>query len=146
MVSRGDGMSMSFLPKSGPAGSSPVRVLGNVDYRLARNVVVGEYRKGHLSRLDICDAHPELLRAAADAGEDSTDECPICEEAQLRLVSFVFGPRLPAGGRCVGSKKELAKLARPGRDLSCYVVEVCPDCGWNHLAQAFSLAAQGAGT
>jgi hypothetical protein len=135
---------MNFLPKAGPRGASPVRVLGNVDYRLARNVVVTEYRKGRLSRLDICDAHPELLRAAADAGEDSPEDCPICEEAKLRLVSYVFGPRLPASGRCVASKKELAKLARPGKDLACYVVEVCPGCAWNYLAQAFSLTAEAA--
>ena len=142
MVTRGRPMSMSFLPKAGPRGSSPVRVLGNVDYRLARNMVINEYRKGRLSRLDICDAHPELLRAAADAGEDAGEDCPVCEEAKLRLVSFVFGPRLPPSGRCVASKKELAKLARPGKDLACYVVEVCPECAWNYLAQAFSLTAK----
>jgi len=37
------------------------------------------------------------------------------------------------------SKRELTKLARPGKDLACYVVEVCPRCSWNHLSQAFSL-------
>jgi hypothetical protein len=132
-------MAMKFLPGTALTAGSPVRVLGNVDYRLARNVVVSEYRKGHLSRLDVCDAHPELLRAALDAGEDSQEDCPICEGVKLRLVSYVFGQRLPASGRCVASKKELAKLARPGRDLACYVVEVCPNCSWNHLAQAFSL-------
>lgn len=105
-------------------------------------MVVTEYRKGRLSRLDICDAHPELLRAAADAGEDSVEDCPICEETKLRLVSYVFGPRLPPSGRCVASKKELAKLARPGTDMACYVVEVCPECAWNHMAQAFSLTAK----
>ena len=99
---------------------------GNVDYRLARNVVVSEYRKGHLSRLDVCDAHPELLRAAADAGEESPEDCPICEDVKLRLVSYVFGHRLPPSGRCVASKKELARLATPGKNLACYVVEVCP--------------------
>jgi len=134
-------MAMSFLPRAATAGSSPLKVAGNVDYRLARNVVVNEYRKGHLSRLDICDAHPELLRAAADAGEESGEDCPICEDVKLKLVSYVFGHRLPASGRCVGSKRELAKLATPGKDLACYVVEVCPNCSWNHLAQAFSLSA-----
>ena len=136
---RGSAMAMRFLPGAELTAGSPVRVLGNVDYRLARNVVVSEYRKGHLSRLDVCDAHPELLRAAADAGEESQEDCPICEGVKLRLVSYVFGQRLPASGRCVASKKELAKLARPGRDLACYVVEVCPNCSWNHLAHTFSL-------
>jgi hypothetical protein len=132
-------MAMSFLPKTAKSTAGAFRVLGNVDYRLARNVVVSEYRKGHLSRLDICDAHPELIRAATDAGEESPEVCPICEDVRLRLVSYVFGQRLPPSGRCVASKKELAKLASPGKDLECYVVEVCPNCSWNHLAQAFSL-------
>jgi len=134
-------MAMSFLPRAAAGGASPFRVAGNVDYRLARNVVVNEYRRGHLSRLDICDAHPELLRAAADAGEESQEDCPICEDVKLRLVSYVFGYRLPPSGRCVGSKKELARLATPGKDLACYVIEVCPSCSWNHLTQAVSLSA-----
>ena len=134
-------MAMKFLPKPDSDATPPFLVAGTVDYRLARNVVVNEYRRGHLSRVDVCDAHPELLRAAADAGEDSAEDCPICEDAKLRLVSYVFGPRLPPSGRCVASNKELAKLASPGRDLSCYVVEVCPGCSWNHLAHTFSLSA-----
>jgi hypothetical protein len=138
-------MAMTYLPKAAVNGSKSLRVLGNVDYRLARNVVVNEYRKGHLSRLDICDAHPELLRAALDAGEDSPEDCPICEDVKLRLVSYVFGHRLPPSGRCVASKKELAKLAYPGRDLACYVIEVCLACSWNHLAQAFSLTSKNSG-
>ena len=63
--------------------------------------------------------------------------------AAERLVSYVFGHRLPPSGRCVASKKELAKLANPGRDLACYVIEVCVSCSWNHLAQAFSLTSKG---
>lgn len=133
-------MAMRFVPGAVPGASAGFEVLGTVDYRLARNVVVSEYRKGHVSRLDICDAHPELLRAAAGAGEDSTEDCPICENVKLRLVSYVFGYRLPPSGRCVASKRDLAKLASSSKDLYCYVVEVCPNCAWNHLTQAFSLA------
>jgi hypothetical protein len=129
---------MAFGPETlrgAPSGA----VTGLVDYRLARNAVVSEYRKGRLSRLEVCDAHPELLRAAANVGEESREACPICEEARLRLVSYVFGPRLPPSGKCVSTKSELAKLSRGGRDLACYVVEVCTSCSWNHLAQTFAL-------
>ncbi len=98
-----------------------------------------EFRKGRLSRLDVCDAHPELLRAATNVGEESREDCPICEESKVRLVSYVFGSRLPPSGKCVTTKSELAKLARGSADLACYVVEVCPNCSWNHLAQTFSL-------
>jgi hypothetical protein len=51
----------------------------------------------------------------------------------------VFGSRLPPSGKCVTSKQELARLSRGARDLACYVVEVCPNCSWNHLAQTFAI-------
>ena len=116
------------------------RVAGEVNYALARNAVVKEFRKGRLSRLDVCDAHPELLRAALNIGEEAQADCPICEEAKLRLVSYVFGKGLPPSGTCVSSKKELTKLSRTGRDLACYVVEVCPICAWNHLTRSFAVS------
>lgn len=122
--------------------SSTGQVGGRVDYRLARNSVISEFRKGRLSRLDVCDAHPELLRAAANVGELSREDCPICEADKLRLVSYVFGSRLPPSGKCISSKVELAKLGRAGSEFACYVVEVCPTCAWNHLAQTFVLGSR----
>ncbi|MBO0692361.1 MAG: DUF5318 family protein [Acidimicrobiaceae bacterium] len=128
-----------FRPESLRGAYVTGEVAGHVDYRLARNSVVSEFRKGRLSRLDICDAQPELLRAATNVGEESREDCPICEESKVRLVSYVFGSRLPPGGRCVTTKAELARLTQLSGDLACYVVEVCPNCSWNHLAQTFSL-------
>ncbi|MHB1536472.1 MAG: DUF5318 family protein [Acidimicrobiales bacterium] len=130
---------IGFRPESLRGAETRGSVAGHVDYRLARNSVVSEYRKGRLSQLDVCDAHPELLRAAVNVGEESREECPICEESKVRLVTYVFGARLPPSGTCVTSRRELAKLARGARDLACYVVEVCPACSWNHLAQSFAL-------
>jgi hypothetical protein len=72
-------------------------------------------------------------------GQATDEVCPICEEDDLVLVSFVFGPRLPAHGRCVGSREELAKLASRSGERVCYVVEVCPGCSWNHLVRTFAL-------
>ncbi|HLH99628.1 MAG TPA: DUF5318 family protein [Acidimicrobiales bacterium] len=131
---------MGFRPEVLRGATSGGHVTGQVDYRLARNLVVTEFRKGRLSRHEVCDAHPELLRAAASVGEESREDCPICEAAKLRLVSYVFGRGLPPSGRMVTSKTELRKLSRVGRDLTCYVVEVCPDCSWNHLAHTFPVA------
>lgn len=110
---------------------------GQVDYRLARNAVVSEFKKGRLSRRDVCDAHPELLRAANNVGQNKHEPCPICESPALRLVSYVFGARLPAHGRCLTSRSELLKLSERATTLTCYVVEVCPDCSWNHLSRTF---------
>lgn len=111
---------------------------GRIEYRLIRESVVREYRRGRLGRLDVCDAQPELLRVAKNLGRETSTECPICEEANLVHVSFAFGPRLPAQGRAL-SPGELGKLARSGPELACYVVEVCTECSWNHLLRMFTV-------
>lgn len=110
---------------------------GVVDYRLARRQVVAQFRKGRLSRLDVCDAHPELQRAAAGIGQQTTEPCPICEQGPLVLVTYAFGPRLSAGGRSIATARELAELNRSPTQIACYVVEVCLDCAWNHLTYVF---------
>lgn len=136
---------MSFRPESLPAaGSRPAA--GRVDYRLVRRHTVDEYHRGRLSRLDVCDAQPELMRAARNCGRPASLPCPICGDEHLVVVSFVFGARLPAHGRCVTSAREMAKLARRAEATHCYVVEVCPDCAWNHLLQAFAIGGRGRGT
>ncbi|MFI5042437.1 MAG: DUF5318 family protein, partial [Acidimicrobiales bacterium] len=114
---------------------------GQVTYRLARNSVVSEFHKGRLSRLDVCDAHPELVRAARGVGEETAEPCPICEETNVVLVSYAFGSGLPPSGRCITTKAELSRASRSSSgDVACYVVEVCPACSWNHLAQSFVLS------
>lgn len=112
---------------------------GVIDYRLARMGVVSEFRKGRLAKHEVCDAHPELRRAAQSASEPTTMECPICEEDHIVLVTYAFGTGLPASGRCITQKGELTKLAKGRPHLACYVVEVCPSCSWNHLAKTFLL-------
>lgn len=112
--------------------------LGQIEYRLARDAVVREYRRGRLSRLDVCDAHPELLRVARHLGRLTEVDCPICGESKLVHVAFAFGPRLPPGGRPLGMDGEMRSLARQRDDVAFYVVEVCRKCSWNHLLRMFS--------
>ena len=126
---------MSFRPEA--VRGAPSGALGTIDYRLARQAVISEFRKGRLAQHEVCDAHPELRRAARECSQPTDMECPICEDAKLVLVSYVFGPRLPAHGRCITSQPELAKLAKRRDELACYVVEVCPGCSWNHLTKTF---------
>lgn len=130
-----------FRPESLRGAGSP-SLPGQIDYRLVRKHVVDEFKRGRLSRLDVCDAHPELLRAARNVGTESIQECPICEDSQIVLVSFAFGPKLPAHGRCIVSRQELTRLSRRPDQSTCYVVEVCPMCSWNHLVRTFSLGAR----
>lgn len=126
---------MGFRPDAVRGSQGP----GEIDYRLARQSLLSEYRKGRLARHEICDAHPELARAARELGEPTKLSCPVCEEANVVLVKYVFGPRLPAFGRCITTKKELQAFTKRSGSYSCYVVEVCPECSWNHLARTFLL-------
>ena len=128
---------MSFRPEAIRGTSDGAGAV--VDYRLTRQSVVQQYHKGRLSRLDVCDAHPELRRAALMASQPTNEPCPICEDEPVVLVTYAFGPRLPAGGRCVTTAREMAKLARGRAQISCYVVEVCPACAWNHLTRVFQV-------
>ena len=126
---------MGFRPQAVRGADGP----GEIDYRLARQSVLSEYRKGRIARHEVCDAHPELVRAAREVGDPTKITCPVCEDEKVVLVSYVFGPRLPAFGRCVTSRRELQQIAKRSGSFSCYVVEVCPGCTWNHLARTFLL-------
>lgn len=106
---------------------------GQVDHRLARQHLINEYRRGRLARDQVCDAHHELIRAATNVGTPVETLCPICEGHGLRLVTYVFGPKLPSHGRCVSTAKELAVLNRRREELTAYVVEACVECHWHHL-------------
>jgi hypothetical protein len=94
-------------------------------------------RTGLLGRSDICDAHPELMRAAKNVGENSRRDCPVCATTKLRLLAYVYGDGLrDQNGRVWPLDVGLDMAAdRPG--AWCYVVEVCTECHWNHLSEAF---------
>jgi hypothetical protein len=122
-----------------PDGAHGVHPTGEIDYRLARQSVLTEFRKGRLARHEVCDAHPELIRAARNVGEETSEPCPICEQADVVHVKYLFGPGMPAQGKCVTSRAEIERQTRPGVELACYVVEVCPSCSWNHLSRSFGV-------
>ncbi|MGD9998993.1 MAG: DUF5318 family protein [Ilumatobacteraceae bacterium] len=124
----------SLAPGSGfSAGALRGAGVGVIDHRLARRHLINEFRRGRLRQDQVCDAHPELIRAARNVGSESRASCPICSESSLRLVTYVFGPRLPAHGRCVSTAKEMAAINQRGDDLTAYVVEACVECRWHHL-------------
>jgi hypothetical protein len=125
------------LPIGALRGSSSV-----VDHRLSRRHLINEFRRGRLRQDQVCDAHPELIRAARNIGTPASLPCPICRETELRLVTYVFGHRLPSHGRCVSTADELRKLAQAAHDLTAYVVEACTGCRWHHLLRVFPLAAR----
>ena len=68
--------------------------MGVVDYTLAKRALLRNFRQGLLSRLEICDAHPELLRAAKYLGESASRPCPVCRSYELRLLAYVYAQLL----------------------------------------------------
>ena len=110
-----------------------------ISYELEKRRVLQQYQTGVLSTYDVCDAHPELLRAAHNYSFKQSGDCPICSEITLVTVSYVFGPRLPSHGRCVNSKKDLDRIRKRKGSFTCYEVEVCTSCSWNYLTRAYPL-------
>ncbi len=94
---------------------------------------------GTLSRADVCDAQPELLRVARHHGVATQESCPVCDESECVTVSFVFGERLAKrNGRMVDPSEIDEFLEIDG--VRCYSVEVCTSCAWNHIVRAFVMA------
>jgi hypothetical protein len=107
-----------------------------VDYRMARRAVLEEFRSGLRAAVDVCDAHPELLRAARHIGEETQHECPVCDTPGLRHVFYTYGLRGRENGR-VRRREDLVELEDRVGEFSCYVVEVCTGCAWNHLVRSY---------
>jgi Family of unknown function (DUF5318) len=112
---------------------------GGVDYRLERQRVLFAFRAGQMTLAEVCDAQAELLRNAEHCGIASPEPCPICEASAVTQVTYVFGARLPSGGRCMTSAAEMQRLARRAASYTAYVVEVCVACRWNHLVRSYGL-------
>jgi hypothetical protein len=109
-----------------------------VEYGLVRHALLDDLARGVISRDDVCDAHPELLRAATHLGRPAGETCPVCAEGELREVTYVFGARLPPGGACPSTRAELLKLERREEPVQCYAVEVCVRCRFHHLARKWA--------
>jgi hypothetical protein len=112
--------------------------LGVVDYTLAKRALLRGVRMGMLARTDICDAHPELMRAAKHVGEISRRDCPVCGKHKLRLLAYVYGEALGLDSGRVWSIDTGLTIAAANPGSTCYVVEVCIGCEWNHIAEAFT--------
>lgn len=130
---------MSFSGRSfDPTRMPPPPSGPSVDYRLARRAALASLRQGSLDTGDICDAHPELMRAAKNIGESCDVVCPVCSHESLKLVRYVYGSDLKRdNGRVVYPDEWLKEISNRYEQFTCYVVEVCVDCAWNHLVRAY---------
>jgi hypothetical protein len=110
-----------------------------VDYGLARRATLASVHAGHTTVADVCDAHPYLMRAAKFHGEPTEARCPICRKTNLTHVTYVYGDELGQYAGRVKRGPELAEMAAEYGEFRVYVVEVCQNCAWNHLATSYVL-------
>jgi len=89
-----DASTMAALRQRLPVKRGRRHLLATVDYSLAKRALINQVRTGLASWTDICDAHPELMRAAEHVGEQTRRECPVCHDARLKLVTYVYGDGL----------------------------------------------------
>ncbi|MGC3995016.1 MAG: DUF5318 family protein [Propionicimonas sp.] len=112
-----------------------------VDYALQRRNTLQALRRPQrsLEGSDVCDADPLLLRAAMHHGEESTVPCPICEAPRLLNLNYVFGEQLGQYSGRIKSTPELEEMQGEYGEFTVRVVEVCTDCGWNHMISSYLL-------
>ena len=131
--------------KRTPLGRSRRSELGVIDYTLAKRALLRDTQRGLLSVTDICDAHPELMRAAKYVGEPTKRDCPVCGKEKLVLLAYVYGDSLKHDSGRVWSVDTGLRLTVANPGASCYVVEVCRSCQWNHLHETFTARRSAAG-
>jgi hypothetical protein len=121
----------------GTKGSTASLGEASVEYRLLRDSIARAVRSGKVAREDVCDAHPELVRAGSNIGRPTGEACPVCDAAQTYEVTYVFGAKLPPGGTCPTTKTELTRLLRREEPVQAYSVEVCTECRFHHLLRRY---------
>lgn len=111
-----------------------------VDYALQRRATLQALRQPvrTLASAEVCDADPMLIRAAKHHGDPAGEACPICASAMVHL-RYTFGDQL---GQYSGRIKRVAELERMENmygEFKVVTVEVCRDCGWNHMIGSYLL-------
>jgi hypothetical protein len=108
-----------------------------IDYALARRALLVQLSRGQLTAADVCDAHPDLQRAARYHGEPTEVGCPICRKTRLTRVTYAYGDELQHASGRARSSRTLDALSQRYSNVRIYVVEVCRSCGWNHLTVSY---------
>jgi hypothetical protein len=113
----------------------------SVNYALQRRRTL-ESLRGRvraLAKADVCDADPLLVRAAFHHGELSESRCPIGDCGRLIHLNYVFGEQLGQYSGRIKSTKELGEMENEYGEFKVCVVEVCVECGWNHMIVSYVL-------
>jgi hypothetical protein len=114
-----------------------------VDFGLRRRAVLREVYSGKIGVYEVCDASPYLRNAAKFHGEPTEDRCPVCRRENLTHVHYIYGDELKQSEGQARRAVELGVLAMTLREFHVFVVEVCRNCGWNHLVERYVLGRDG---
>lgn len=112
-----------------------------MSHALQRRQALEMLRRPELAFSEVhpCDADPLLVRAALHHGEVAERECPVCASSRLSLLNYTFGDQLGQFSGRIKSSAELAEMENEVGEFTVRVVEVCPDCRWNHLIETYVL-------
>jgi len=112
-----------------------------VDYSLQRRRTLAELRGSlrSLDSADALDADPMLIRAALNHGDLTERRCPVFDDSRLIELRYVFGDQLGQYSGRIKSIPELEEMESQFGEFTVYAVEVCPECGWNHLIESYVL-------
>mgnify|MGYP001943803773 FL=1 len=112
-----------------------------VDYALQRRNTLRALRHPvrTLSASDACDAEPILIRAALHHGQEYDEPCPVCASTQMVLLHYVFGEQLGQYSGRIKQPAELEEMQSEFGEFKVCVVEVCTECGWNHMIASYLL-------
>ena len=111
-----------------------------VDYALQRRATLESWRLSPRAlQNNVCDAEPILIRSALHHGEETGIACPICEHERMMNLNYVFGDQLGQYSGRIKSSSELEEMQDEFGEFKVCVVEVCTECGWNHMIMAYLL-------
>ena len=110
-----------------------------IDYSLDKRSTLVALFRGDPMAADACDAHPYLLRAAKYHGETTDRKCPVCRKTGLTELRYAYGDQLGQYSGRIKNIFELKEMQSEFGEFRVYQVEICQDCGWNHLIKSFSL-------
>jgi hypothetical protein len=113
----------------------------SVDYTLQRRRTLEDLR-GALRTLDSrdsLDADPMLIRSALHHGDLTQRRCPVFDCGRLIDLYYTFGDQLGQYSGRIKSIPELEDMESEYGEFTVYTVEVCVECGWNHIVESYVL-------
>lgn len=112
-----------------------------VSYALQRRATLEAMRRpdAMMMESDPCDADPLLIRSALHHGVPAEGNCPVCAGERLRELRYVFGDQLGQFSGRIKQQDELEEMETEFGEFTVRRVEVCPDCGWNFMVEAYTL-------